>query len=332
MAQTTQKKRFRARHILLTLAALSLLAVVAVWALAQVSWRVRGALDVVSRIPVSELRLTARAGGETITLDTFGLTLAGDLYRPANPDGSAVVLLHGSSPYGRKLALYPVLAKALADRGHTVLSIDQRGFGDSEDPDRSSVDGMDATHDVVAALDFLETLPGIDPGRMHLIGHSLGGGVAMAAMVVDPRPASVTAIGPPRRTPERMRDQFDTLRARYRHDRQLGADVPEDVFRAHMADFYLENLLPYLGGPGHIPLLLLDGGLEDPVDLAYLGDYAARVAPPFLYGTVAGTHHYLNTVGRLSPGVAVYDQGMLDQVVDAISGWMKTPGVQPGSP
>ena len=46
----------------------------------------------------------------------------------------AVLLLHGSSPLGRKNALIRFLAFKLHNAGWIVLSPDARGFGDSNDP------------------------------------------------------------------------------------------------------------------------------------------------------------------------------------------------------
>ena len=50
--------------------------------------------------------------------------------------------------------------------------------------------------DLRRALDLLATRPGVDPKRLGIVGHSLGGGVVAATAGVDKRPAAVVVMAP----------------------------------------------------------------------------------------------------------------------------------------
>jgi len=89
-------------------------------------------------------------------------------------DGPAVVVLHGFTGHARQAQL---VAPVLADR-FRVVAPDQRGHGDS---DRAPVYGtVPMTADLIAVLDAR----GID--RAAVVGHSLGGMVALTAVAEHP--------------------------------------------------------------------------------------------------------------------------------------------------
>ena len=79
----------------------------------------------------------------------------------------------------------------LARRGYVTFAPDYPSFGDSKydfDPKHGYASGsMKAVWDNVRAVDFLETLPEVDAGRIGVIGHSLGGHNAMFTAVFEPR-------------------------------------------------------------------------------------------------------------------------------------------------
>ncbi|MEU5524274.1 alpha/beta hydrolase [Streptomyces sp. NPDC047860] len=112
-----------------------------------------------------------------------------DLYAPRGADGPApvVVVLHGGAwraPYDRR-HISP-FAAFLAGRGFAVASVEyRRGAGESGG---SAVAGRwpDTFDDVAAAMDALPALiraqlPGADPRRVVLTGHSAGGHLALWA-------------------------------------------------------------------------------------------------------------------------------------------------------
>jgi len=103
-------------------------------------------------------------------------------------DGEAVLLLHGwgASAYMQRFAL-----PALANEARRVVAIDLRGHGLSDKPTRAQglyrIEAL--TRDVQSLLDVL------DIGRAALVGHSMGGGVALRLALEQPeRVSSLTLI------------------------------------------------------------------------------------------------------------------------------------------
>ncbi|HEY6746782.1 MAG TPA: alpha/beta hydrolase, partial [Mycobacteriales bacterium] len=75
-------------------------------------------------------------------------------------------------------------AAVLAGHGYGVLMVDPRGQG------RSAGQAMDAgwygDRDISAAVTFLQHQPGVDPGRIGVLGLSMGGEEAIGAAAADP--------------------------------------------------------------------------------------------------------------------------------------------------
>ena len=94
----------------------------------------------------------------------------------------AIVLVHGSGPNDRDETIGPNktfkdLALGLASRGIAVLRYDKRskvsGAKMASIPNMTVKD--EVVDDAVAAVAFLRTTPKIDPARVVVLGHSLGG-------------------------------------------------------------------------------------------------------------------------------------------------------------
>jgi uncharacterized protein len=105
----------------------------------------------------------------------------------AKPGAPAIVLLHGYP--AEKTDLLP-LAAALARR-FTVLLVDLRYFGASDG--RVTTLGFRERDDLRRTIDVLATR-GFD--RVGVFGFSLGGAIAIAAAVDEPRIAAVAAYSP----------------------------------------------------------------------------------------------------------------------------------------
>ncbi len=96
--------------------------------------------------------------------------------------GAVVVLVHGG--VNDRTQMLPV-GRVLARHGYGFLVYDSRACGES-DGDRLTW-GDQERRDVTAALDFVTTQPGIDPRRVALLGHSIGGTSAALVASTDPR-------------------------------------------------------------------------------------------------------------------------------------------------
>ncbi|MGA0559640.1 prolyl oligopeptidase family serine peptidase [Larkinella sp. VNQ87] len=124
-----------------------------------------------------------------------GQTIYGRLYKPAKPNGKAVVFVHGAgylqnahkwwSQYFREYMFHNLLA----DKGYTVLDIDYRasaGYGRNW---RTGIyrhmGGKDLTDNVDAAQWLVKT-QGVDAKRIGIYGGSYGGFITLMAMFTTP--------------------------------------------------------------------------------------------------------------------------------------------------
>lgn len=123
------------------------------------------------------------AGPATGTVEVDGRAIS---YATAGGGDEVIVLVHG---FGGDKNSWLFVQEPLAD-GRTVHALDLPGHGDSDkDVGDGSLDTLART--VTGLLDVL----GIDAA--HLVGHSLGGAVALAAASATPeRARSVTLLAP----------------------------------------------------------------------------------------------------------------------------------------
>ena len=105
-------------------------------------------------------------------------------------NGAAVVLLPGS---GSTRTAVLGQAAMLARHGYGALLVDGRGHG------LSGGHAMDfgwwGGRDLAAAVSFLARQPGVQAGKIAVLGESMGGEQALAAMGADPRIRAVVAEG-----------------------------------------------------------------------------------------------------------------------------------------
>lgn len=142
--------------------------------------------------------LELRIGDETTGL-------AATLAMP-NSEGpvAAVVLVHGSGPQDRDSTIGPNrpfldIARGLAERGVAVLRYEKRTKARPQDfADGGSID-LETTDDAVLAAALLRSQTGIDPKRVFVLGHSLGGMMAPRIGARDPRIAGLVLLAAPSR-------------------------------------------------------------------------------------------------------------------------------------
>lgn len=119
--------------------------------------------------------------------------LPGYVFAPAvvAGPGPAVLLFGGADAVAEELFFH--LGRSLVDNGFTVLTFD--GPGQGEALRRGIRARPDFEVAVSAALDFLETVDGVDPQAMTLVGQSLGGLYAARAAAFEARLRGVVVWG-----------------------------------------------------------------------------------------------------------------------------------------
>ena len=137
----------------------------------------------------------------SVTPAAYGLTYRDAAFRASDEvrlsawyvpprNGAAVVLLPGSG--STRTAVLPQAA-VLARHGYGALLVDTRGHG------LSGGHAMDfgwwGGRDIAAAVSFLARQPGVRSGQIAVLGESMGGEQALAAIGSDPRIRAVVAEG-----------------------------------------------------------------------------------------------------------------------------------------
>ncbi len=122
---------------------------------------------------------------ETITVETMdGKQIAGTLAAPAAGTClPAVLLVH---QYLSDRTEWDALQGTLVEAGYVTLAIDLRGHGES-DPQDGDISGLltdplQAPLDVAAGLGLLSQAPQVDPGRIGVVGASVGANLSVVAM------------------------------------------------------------------------------------------------------------------------------------------------------
>ncbi len=70
------------------------------------------------------------------------------------------------------------LVTAITDAGFVTMRVDKPGLGDSEGPPCGEIDFATELAGYIAALKQLKSLPNVDPDRVFVFGHSMGGVMA----------------------------------------------------------------------------------------------------------------------------------------------------------
>lgn len=266
-----------------------------------------------------------------------GLKTAANLYIPKQEGKRpGVVLIHGNTPFGRKLPFYKVLAKKLSRKGFYVLTLDLVGFGESENV--SSVEEIWNFKEIDAAIEVMCDLEEINLDKIFLIGHSRGGAPAFEIGLRNSNVKKIIAIGPSRRVRERILLE-DSKDREYFWNKAVR--IYQQVYKSKIPEWYtfkqwislvskkdLERYIPYFSCPGHKPVFFIDGSLENKKDILYLREYYNRIEEPKKYFTVQNSDHYGNTTGIIGTlGMSIYDKKVMNQMVKVMADWLMADNV-----
>jgi dienelactone hydrolase len=144
---------------------------------------------------------SSRFTEEAITVGAGEWALPGTLSMPVGPIAAAVVLVHGSGPGDRDETIGPNapfrdLAWGLADRGIAVLRYEKRTrqHGAKIAGDKGFTVREETVEDAVLAAALLRKHDRIDPARVFVLGHSLGGTLAPRIATEDRKLAGLIIL------------------------------------------------------------------------------------------------------------------------------------------
>ncbi|MEW5868870.1 MAG: alpha/beta fold hydrolase [Chloroflexota bacterium] len=133
-----------------------------------------------------------------------GLTLRGWYVPPHNK--ALVIFLHGHGGNRQQLALE---AGLLVQQGYGALLYDARNCGESEGTITTL--GLTEVNDMRGALQFLQSQPQVDPERIGLLGHSMGGSTALMAAAQIPQVRAVVSESAYASLEQNIRENLDHL-------------------------------------------------------------------------------------------------------------------------
>jgi alpha/beta superfamily hydrolase len=193
-------------------------------------------------------------------------------------------LPQGSGPFPTSVVCHPhplmggrmdnpivvIVCESLARRGWAALRFNFRGAGGSEG---RFDDGRGEMDDVAGALDFLTAQPGIDPGRLAVVGYSFGAGVGLRHAARDPRLRWMAGIA---LVQEHYADPFldDDARPKLFIAGEHDPWAPPDLLRAYVARLRPPKALHVVPHTDHF-----FGGREGDVATA-IASWLAELTPP----------------------------------------------------
>ena len=134
-----------------------------------------------------------------VTFYSDGIELVGYLFGPDDLEPgerrSGVVVCHGFGASQERVL--PEVAAHLAEQGYVALTLDYRGFGESQGP-RWRMIPQEQVRDIRNAITFFEQQPEVEPSAIGLWGTSFGGANVAYVAGVDERvrcTVSVVAVG-----------------------------------------------------------------------------------------------------------------------------------------
>ena len=100
-----------------------------------------------------------------------------------------IIFDHGyiSPSIYRTTERYIAYIEAFASSGYIVFKPDYRGHGSSEGQPEGAYYSPAYANDVLNALASIKKYPGVNPAKIGMWGHSMGGYITLRSMVIDPR-------------------------------------------------------------------------------------------------------------------------------------------------
>lgn len=177
-----------------------------------------------------------------------------------------------------------------------VFAFDQRGYGDSEDPKHlRTKEDLDFVSDAKHAVNvFMEHAGKYGVHSVAMVGHSFGGGVAVAAGLGSPHVCTIISISPGRRINDRFIhvSHFDYVQKRKSRDMGLSEPIPAPLIKP-MLEMY--NIEQFRGVKFPKPLMIIKGNREEEKDLGFTKEFVSTLTGHIDHIIINAAGHYFGT-------------------------------------
>ena len=235
-----------------------------------------------------------------------GNLLVGDLHRPRDVIGPALVLCHGmeSTRGGTKQT---AIVERFVPKGWTVLRFDFSYVGESG----GRFEDMTVSGEVDDALGALDFLSDFSPSLCVLVGSSLGGAVALLAAAQAPESvdaiATIAAVGDPALFTASMTPE-EVARWRREGKRRWREGWMRSSFLLDLESIDIMDAVRKI----HMPLLLMHGTVDDVVPFEHAERIAAAAAGDVRLEAFPGVGHRFEEPGALDALLATMEDWLAD--------------------
>jgi alpha/beta superfamily hydrolase len=246
-----------------------------------------------------------------VSFSSEGEAVLGVLHIPERVPAPGLIMCHGFTGHKAEThRLFVDAARDFCEHGLAALRFDFRGLGDSAGEFREMTVSREIT-DARAAFDFLASRSEVNPGRLGVLGLSLGGCVAACLAGRESRARALVLWGPVAHAThlfERLAPEF-------------GSDLVVDMQgwalgRALLDD--LPNIDPLKEIEGYSgPSLVVHGTADESVPPSEGSDYRIALGGRCRLHHVAGADHVFSSLPWKTEAIEVSREFLVDALAPA---------------